>query len=322
MSPAEVYEHLAGLLHPQSSSSTSRHRSSSEISDGLKRIRRSVLTEGIPEVHGRPSLRPRIWKLMLKVESLNTEDYLRYVSMGPSDVSTKIKNDTFRTLATDTQFKGKVKEDMLIRLLEAFVWKNHGSERDGLPFTYVQGMNVLSAPFLYTMPSQLEAFACFSTFIEHSCPLYVQPTLVGVHRGLKGWLAEPLPAARSVFEDCRLGAVRSSPEQKPLGRALRVPIGTHPLRVHTAPRGGTATMGVAVDSRSFLLSFGVHLNILCVIAQLLLMRQDLMDSPSPMKILRTFPPLDARPVIGVTVALVKDIPEDLYRELVAHPFAS
>ena len=47
------------------------------------------------------------------------------------------------------------------------------------------GMNVLSAPFLYTMPSQLEAFACFSTFIECCCPLYVQPTLVGVHRGLK-----------------------------------------------------------------------------------------------------------------------------------------
>jgi hypothetical protein len=46
-------------------------------------------------------------------------------------------------------------------------------------------MNVLSAPFLYTMPSQLEAFACFSTFIENACPLYVQPTLVGVHRGLK-----------------------------------------------------------------------------------------------------------------------------------------
>jgi len=46
-------------------------------------------------------------------------------------------------------------------------------------------MNVLSAPFLFTMPSQLEAFACFSNFIENTCPLYVQPTLVGVHRGLK-----------------------------------------------------------------------------------------------------------------------------------------
>jgi hypothetical protein len=50
MSPAEVYEHLAGLLNPSGSSSSSRHRSSSDISDGFKRIRRLVLTEGIPEV--------------------------------------------------------------------------------------------------------------------------------------------------------------------------------------------------------------------------------------------------------------------------------
>jgi cell cycle arrest protein BUB2 len=31
---------------------------------------------------------------------------------------------------------------------------------------------------------------------------------------------------------------------------------------------------------SFLLAFGVHLNILCVIAQLVLMRPTLMESPS------------------------------------------
>lgn len=46
-------------------------------------------------------------------------------------------------------------------------------------------MNVLAAPFLYTMPSELEAFYCFSSFIEVMCPSYVQPTLEGVHRGLK-----------------------------------------------------------------------------------------------------------------------------------------
>jgi hypothetical protein len=79
---------------------------------------------------------------MLKVDKLGANEYMRYVSLGPSSVSHKsgsavrytshhsadliVKNDTFRTLATDTQFKGKVKEDMLIRLLEAFVWKNHG----------------------------------------------------------------------------------------------------------------------------------------------------------------------------------------------------
>ena len=44
---------------------------------------------------------------------------------------------------------------------------------------------MLAAPFLYTMPSELEAFYCFAKFIEESCPLYVQPTLEGVHYGLK-----------------------------------------------------------------------------------------------------------------------------------------
>jgi hypothetical protein len=43
--------------------------------------------------------------------------------------------------------------------------------------------------------------------------------------------------------------------------------------------GSTPPTGNA-DIISFLLAFGVHLNILCVIAQLLLQRQALMDSPS------------------------------------------
>jgi cell cycle arrest protein BUB2 len=88
----------------------------------------------------------------------------------------------------------------------------------------------------------------------------------------------------------------------------------------------------------FLLAFGVHLNVLCVIAQLLLMRDDVMamarsvhqltsiDSPficpfySPMRLLRTFPPLEALPVIGIAVTLVRDLPTELYDELVKHPF--
>ena len=98
---------------------------------------------------------------------------------------------------------------MLVRLLDSFVWRSQGARAlilnsqivpltspyylacidrqatQTLDFTYVQGMNVLAAPFLYTMPSEVEAFFCFSKFIEECCPLYVQPTLEGVHRGLK-----------------------------------------------------------------------------------------------------------------------------------------
>ncbi|WWD05640.1 hypothetical protein V865_003721 [Kwoniella europaea PYCC6329] len=305
--PTDLYETLSSLLNPLALSG--RHRSTSEISDGLKRIRRIVLTEGIPEVPGKPSLRPKIWKLMLRVDNLNAEDYLRWVSMGPSSDSHKIKNDTFRTLATDTQFKGKVKEDMLIRLLEAFVWKITTSEMEdeGQPFKYVQGMNVLSAPFLYAMPSQLEAFACFSTFIENGCPLYVQPSLKGVHEGLK------------LLDKC-LEIVDQELYDKLSSKNLKAEIYAFPSVMTLC--ACTPPLEEVLKLWDFLLAFGLHLNVLCVIAQLLLMRQELMDSPSPMKILRTFPPLDARPIIGITVALVKDIPEDLYRELVNHPFLS
>ncbi|WVQ78877.1 hypothetical protein IAT38_000968 [Cryptococcus sp. DSM 104549] len=305
--PSELYSSLSSILNPLTL--PGRHRSASDISDGLKRIRRIVLTEGIPEIPGRPALRPRIWKLMLKIDALNAEEYLRWVAMGPSSDSHKIKNDTFRTLATDTQFKGKVKEDMLIRLLEAFVWKitSTESEDESQPFKYVQGMNVLSAPFLFTMPSQLEAFACFSTFIENGCPLYVQPSLKGVHEGLK------------LLDRC-LEIVDPELYDKLASKNLKAEIYAFPSVMTLC--ACTPPLEEVLRLWDFLLAFGLHLNVLCVIAQLLLIRQELMDSPSPMKILRTFPPLDARPVIGVTVALVKDIPEDLYRELVAHPFAS
>lgn len=86
----------------------------------------------------------------------------------------------------------------------------------------------------------------------------------------------------------------------------------------------------------FLLAYGVHLNVLCVIAQLFLIRSDIMESPrcvasellsalieqhhSPMKILRTFPSLDAQKIIGITVHLVNDIPDSLYDELTRHPW--
>lgn len=43
-------------------------------------------------------------------------------------------------------------------------------------------------------------------------------------------------------------------------------------------------------------------------------------TPSPMRLLRTFPPLEALPVIGIAVTLVRDLPTELYEELVRHPY--
>ncbi|KAI6032935.1 TBC-domain-containing protein [Pisolithus orientalis] len=290
------------ILHQPKSSKSKR---SGDVDDSLKKLRRMILVEGIPSTVD-PTLRPRIWKILLRVEDISAESFLQYVSRGPCEVREKIRNDTFRTLATDRGFKERVREDMLVRLLDAFVWRNHDrQETQQLGFTYVQGMNVLAAPFLYTMPSELEAFYCFAKFIEEACPLYVQPTLEGVHRGLK-----LLDRCLQIVDPDLFNYLR----MKNLSAEIYAFPSVLTLCACTPP------LDQVLQLWDFLLAFGVHLNVLCVIAQLLLIRDEVMNSSSPMKLLRTFPPLEATPVMGIAVTLVRDLPTELYDELVRHPY--
>ena len=48
------------------------------------------------------------------------------------------------------------------------------------------------------------------------------------------------------------------------------------------------------------------------------MKQKLYDSPSPGKVLRSFPQLDAGQIIKLSLVIVRDLPEDVYAEVVAH----
>ncbi|KAF3906703.1 hypothetical protein ABW20_dc0110583 [Dactylellina cionopaga] len=161
-------------------------REPTNIAQALKDLRYLILTEGIPaDPDGMSSLRVYIWSILLGVEPLSASHYLKLVHKGPSQSYSKIRDDTFRTLATDPLFHRKVSEASLTRLLNCFVLSREYATRNRDTSHYVQGMNVIAAPFMYAARSEHEAFALFQTFLIQECPAYTRPTLDGVHKGLK-----------------------------------------------------------------------------------------------------------------------------------------
>lgn len=70
----------------------------------------------------------------------------------------------------------------------------------------------------------------------------------------------------------------------------------------------------------FLFAYGFHLNILCIVAHLQIMRNELLESSTPMKLLRNIPELNAKKLILMTIDIVNQLDEDLYDMLVRHPF--
>ncbi|KAI8333355.1 rab-GTPase-TBC domain-containing protein, partial [Chlamydoabsidia padenii] len=252
------------------------------------------------------------WKLLLRVDQISASCYISLVKRGRSPIDAKIRNDTFRTMTTDAEFLEQVSEDMLIRTLNAFVWislpayyraKFLGWFPDG-GLTYVQGMNVLVAPFLMVMP-EMEAFFAFSTFMWRWCPLYIQPNLKGVHCGAK-------------LLDMCLKTLDPPLYYLLLSKGITA-------NVYAIPSVMTFCACTPPSKELLLLwdvmfAFGLHLNILFIIAQLALMRQDLIISKSPMKLIRKLPHLQAKKIIKITLTSIKIIPPDLYDKLVRHAY--
>ncbi|SAM06117.1 hypothetical protein [Absidia glauca] len=244
--------------------------------------------------------------------------YISLVRRGPSIMDGKIKNDTFRTMTTDAEFLEQVSEDMLIRTLNAFVRislpgdKNLDTQEEasyrnkfldwfpGGGLTYVQGMNVLVAPFLMVMP-EMEAFFAFSTFMWRWCPLYIQPNLKGVHCG-----AKLLDMCLKTLDPQLYYLLLS---KGITANVYAIPCNCHDiLCLHPAIERITTTLGCHV---CFWTTFEhpVHHCSAGIDEARLAVKS---------KLLRKLPPLQADKIIKITLASVKIIPPDLYDKLVRH----
>lgn len=172
-------------------------------------------------------------------------------------------------------------------------------------FLYVQGMNVLAAPFLYQCKTEAQAFSLFYTFLTRDCPLYICPTLEGAHTGLMlvDFCLEIIDP--TLFE--YLQSKFLSAELYAFTSVLTFSAGTPPL-------------SEALILWDFLFAYGPHLNILFVIAQLTLIRSQLFEANSPMSLLRNFPQLKAREIIKLGISFVPLLPDSLYDLLQRHTY--
>ncbi|QPG99811.1 hypothetical protein C2857_002606 [Epichloe festucae Fl1] len=305
----------------------------------LESARWKVIDEGIKSADdGMSPLRIYVWLVLLDAPIMSTDEYLSFIHRGASPAYSKIRNDTFRTLTTDPLFRRRVSEASLIRLLNATAWKLHDAKeeqrqnasrpssshsnapRQSLggsvsghsqaksgtgpePGTYVQGMNVLAAPFLYAARSEAEAFVAFHSLLTKECPAYIRGAMDGVHRGLA--LVDKVLAIVDPKLSLYLTAKGLSAEIYAFPSVLTLCACTPPL-----PE--------VLRLWDFLFAYGPHLNILCIVAQLTIMRSQILQSPSPNKVLRSFPPLNADLIKSVTIGIIKKIPDDVYAEIVTH----
>ncbi|KAI5287262.1 hypothetical protein KEM52_001679 [Ascosphaera acerosa] len=344
-----------------------------KLDAALAELRQIILTTGIEaDSDGMSVNRIYVWLILLNVPPLPMDDYLKLIHRGRSPAYMKIRDDTFRTLATDPLFKRRVTEASLVRLLNATAWtiedskqheaiggeqdadgarspdedgmgdmadldgedtsqsndevqqqrqrqqqrRRHRQSRDTVaypgaggpgtvpnssdPAIYVQGMNVLAAPLLYTARSEVEAFALFRYLITQECPGYIRGAMDGVHRGLK------------LMDRC-LEVIDPQLAAHLFSKGMTAELYALPSIVTMC--ACTPPLPEVLHLWDFLFAFGPHLNVLCVVAQVLRMRDILLASE---RLLRPFTSLNARQVIKKTTEIVRSVPDSLYAELVSH----
>lgn len=129
---------------------------------------------------------------------------------------------------------------------------------------YVQGMNVLAAPFLYAARSEAEAFTAFHRLLTREVPGYIRGAMDGVHRGL-------------ALVDKVLGIVDPKLSMYLTSKGLSAELYAFPSVLTLC--ACTPPLPEVLRLWDFLFAYGPHLNIVCIAAQLVTHRDELMASP-------------------------------------------
>lgn len=136
-----------------------------------------------------------------------------------------------------------------------------------IKLVYVQGMNVIAGAFLYVFP-ELEAFFSVMKFLK-CCPLYWTKGIEGAYQGLE-LLDEILRVT-----DPELFLVLSKANHEGLA-----------LQYILSFSGATPPLSELLILWDFFIAFGVHLNVISVASQIILARDQILNSDRPTHILK------------------------------------
>lgn len=207
-------------------------------------------------------------------------------------------------------------------------------------------MNALAGCFLSCM-TELDAFHALSSFLTRRTPLYWLSSHIGANAGCK--LVDQVLAAvdpplfahlRATTPDAYVYAFHAvsgfCATIRPLGEVLKLwdfllAFGPHfnvsnprPRRAQRGARGARATLFCGRDSvcspSSSLLSPRSLPQVLCVAAQVVLLRSSLLASSNPKSILdyRVWPALDAGKTVRVALSFLPLLSPSLYEDLCQH----
>ncbi|OMJ27974.1 putative mitotic check point protein BUB2 [Smittium culicis] len=280
------------------------HDSYDEVTKSENDLRLLIETNGglpLPDNEDESKkIRSLIWKVLLRIKSIDSDEYLKSLKACPSKSFSKIKDDVFRTLATDPKFKKAVPDKVLIRILNAIVCCGESDSR--FPPRYVQGMNALLAPFSFVL-NEPSAFFAFKQFLLAHCPSYVRPFLPGVIAGahlVDECLAELDP---ELFVHLHLNGAKGVIYA--YSSVMTLSAGVPPL-------------DQLLRLWDYYLASGVHLNIVCIVAQVQSIRDLLLTSNRPNEILRVLPRLNASSIIRRSRKLYKELPKRVRDLLKGH----
>ncbi|OBA24922.1 hypothetical protein HANVADRAFT_54225 [Hanseniaspora valbyensis NRRL Y-1626] len=272
------------------------------LSNALKQLRYSLLTN---KSHISSKLRIELWCILLQID-LNgiTTDYINGVTTMKEeniylDWYKKIDQDISRTFINTSLSKNPTKQKQLKRILYLFAYNNN---------FYIQGMNVILAPILTMTDIEPIAYAIFDKSMLKLNNYYNESlSLDRIHNGCK--LVE---------------TVLSKIDPKLYKKFNKL---SYPLHLLVVPSimtlsGNAEPVTEVLKMWDFIIAYGVHLNVLFIVAQLVIVRDTILKINSEEELfnyLRKMPKLDdGMRVVKLGIGFIDRLGRDFLQELIDH----